>query len=132
MCMGCLSMCVCVFVCVCVCVCVCACVCIYVCVHCCQYFWCIYVCVYVCVCVCVCRGIGRNLQGGFPAAHKCMCSAHTRKVWGNTPGKIRISGLLRSFLLHFLSIEQEFYKLCKPLASRSRHKRLQAWCCNKT
>ena len=80
----------------------CVCVCIYVCVHC-QYFLCIYVCVYMCMCVCVyvcvcvcmcvcvcvcvcvlcvCRGVGRNLQGGFPAAYKCACSSHIRKVWG--------------------------------------------------
>ena len=48
---------------------------------------------------------------------------HKRGLGQCLPGKCCISVLLISFLLQFQSIEQEFHKLCKLLASRSRRNR---------
>ena len=71
--------------------------------------------------------VGRNSQGGrFPVihgAHKCARITPTRGFGSVPPRKILVSGLLRSFLMHFRCIDHE---LCEPLASHSRHTRLQA------
>ena len=72
-----------------------------------------------------CHGRRQKFAGGFLAirqAHKNAHSVPTRGVWGHAPpGKCLISGLLRSFLMHFRSLDQEFHELAMTVVTNSCH-----------